>query len=233
MTSVNTSVTKIHTLSPSVKLIQLYCGHQSFQFIPGQWISVECNINHKSESAAYSISSTPNAKNQIEIAVKNIPEIPISDYLHNKIQSGDTLTISQAQGNVILPENMAGPIVFIAGGTGIAPLICMAKSLISKNHQSDIFFLSSAASVQECIFFQELQQLAQQHEQFHFQLATTRSNDTQAQFHSRINQAILSPLIQDNTSFYLCGPPKMVDKIHFLLTQSGAAEATIFFDKWW
>lgn len=232
MNTISTTVTNLVPLSPSVKLIRLFCGKNPFVFKPGQWISVQ-NGTDTAEVAAYSISSTPNDENQIDIAVKHIPEINISKYLHNQLKVGDALNISPAQGEIVLPNNVTGPVAFIAGGTGVAPLIAMARELIENNFRENITFMVSAPSLNECIFNQELQQLQRARSNFQFIFISTRDKSSQARHHGRINQSMLAPLAKQHRCFYLCGPPRMVDHVNFLLIQSGVDPDRIIFDRWW
>ncbi|MDH5326238.1 MAG: FAD-dependent oxidoreductase [Gammaproteobacteria bacterium] len=230
MTLSSAKITAIQALSPTVKLLELSC-EPPLSFIPGQWVLVEANRDGKTEAAAYSISSIPNSNNSIEIAVKHVTQIPISGYLH-QLKTGEPLQISAAQGDTVLPQNPTGPMVFIAGGTGIAPLLCMAKSLLQNQYTYPIRFLISCTTLDECIFHEELQQLRKTAD-FDFSITTTKEQNPKATYHGRINDAMLNPLLLDQAQFYLCGPPNMVDHVNERLIQCGVAAERVYFDKWW
>lgn len=231
MQTISTTVTKLTPLSPSVKLIRLFCGDTPFHFKPGQWISIQ--DKQSEQSAAYSISSIPNENNQIDIAVKHIPQIEISGFLHNRLKIGDAVNISPAQGSVVLPARLEKPVAFIAGGTGIAPFMSMTRKLLHSGFDKNITFLVSAASLQEFLFNEELKALSRKYARLDFRLTLTQSKDERADYHGRINEDMLKPLIERHQVFFLCGPPAMVDDVNKMLIACGVPMECIHFDKWW
>jgi ferredoxin-NADP reductase len=236
MSYLKAKISGIRRISPSVKLLEIDLGNQPFVYLPGQWVQLELNTRGSSQNAAFSITSTPNGKNAIEIAVKRIERFATSMFIHDELNVGDDVNISLAQGDTVLPENIAPiqPVVFIAGGTGITPFVSMLRQIYSIDRHFNATLLYSVTESEECLFYDELYEMEQSFENFQFLLTTTREAAHHADFFGRINSEMLKRTGLDHKAqFYLCGPPKMVDDIAALLEELGVAEQHVHYDKWW
>jgi ferredoxin-NADP reductase len=236
MSYLKARIADIRILSPSVKLFEIDLGGQHFSYIPGQWVNLKLRTDAANQSAAFSITSTPNGKNAIEIAVKRVEHLPTSLFIHDQLKVGDDINISEAQGDTVLPENIAQnqPIVFIAGGTGVTPFLSMLRRIFSIDRHFHATLLYSVSSADECLFYDELYEMEKAYEGFQFLLTTTREAAHHADFFGRINAEMLKLTGLDHKAqFYLCGPPQMVDDLAELLAELGVAESHIHYDKWW
>lgn len=236
MSYIKATISDIRTISPSVKLFDIDLGGQTFSYLPGQWVNLELQTGKANKNAAFSITSTPNGKNIIQIAVKRVEYVPTSLFIHEQLQIGDDINISQAQGDTVLPENIGQnqPIVFIAGGTGVTPFLSMLRQIYLKDRHFHATLLYSVTSADECLFYEELYEMAKSYEGFQFLFTTTREAAHHADFFGRINSEMLKLSGLDHKAqYYLCGPPPMVDDIAALLADLGVAESHIHYDKWW
>jgi len=236
MSYIKARISDIRTLSPSVKLFEINLGGQAFSYVPGQWISLKWQSGDTSQNAAFSITSTPNTKDSIEIAVKSAEHLPTSQLIHDQLKVGDPVNISRAQGDTVLPENIAQnqPMVFIAGGTGVTPFVSMLRQLFKLDRHSRATLLYSVSGADECLFYDELYEMEKSYEGFQFLLTTTREAAHHADFFGRINSDMLKLTgLDHNAQYYLCGPPQMVDEIAALLSDLGVAQSHIHYDKWW
>jgi ferredoxin-NADP reductase len=236
MSYLKARIADIRILSPSVKLFEIDLGGRHFSYIPGQWVNLKLRTDAANQSAAFSITSTPNGKNAIEIAVKRVEHLPTSLIIHDQLKVGDDINISEAQGDTVLPENIAQnqPIVFIAGGTGVTPFLSMLRRIFSIDRHFHTTLLYSVSSADECLFYDELYEMEKAYEGFQFLLTTTREAAHHADFFGRINAEMLKLTGLDHKAqFYLCGPPQMVDDIAVLLAELGVTESHIHYDKWW
>jgi ferredoxin-NADP reductase len=234
MTQYKATITEIRDLSPSEKLYEIDLGRQRFDYQPGQWVDLSLSPENAEQNASFSITSTPNGRNTIEIAVKRTEHFPISMRIHEQLHVGDGVSVSEAQGNVTLQEPIAEPVFFIAGGSGITPFISMLRQLYSKNPNARATLLYSVTDADECLFYDELYALRQEYKNFRFYLTTTREAMHHADFFGRIGSEMLRRTgIDYQAHYYLCGPPQMVDDINELLLELSVAPNHIHFDKWW
>lgn len=236
MSYIKARISDIRNLTPSVKLFEIDLGGQTFTYVPGQWVNLELQTGAADQNAAFSITSTPNGENVIEIAVKRVENLPTSRFLHDQLKIGDDINISQAHGETVLPDNIAQnqPIVFIAGGTGVTPFVSMLRKIYSIDRHFHSTLLYSVTSADECLFYDELYEMEQAYESFQFLLTTTREAAHHADYFGRINSEMLKLTGLDHKAqYYLCGPPQMVDDIAALLADLGVAASHIHYDKWW
>ena len=123
------------------------------EYLPGQYITIR--IDHPSTPTSprnYSLSDRPGT-GYFRISVKREPsqvaDAPhglISNHLHDAVGEGDVLEVGPPCGEFTLdPASANGrPIVMLAGGIGVTPLLAMAKALQHAQTQTPVFFLQAA-----------------------------------------------------------------------------------------
>ena len=117
-------VSKINYLTDNIVEITLrFPPTANFQFMEGQYIDVLWNAIRRS----YSIASISSDK-EITLLVKRIENGAMSDYWFNKIKPNDLVRIEGPKGTFFL-RNAATPLIFLATGTGIAPIQSILKKL--------------------------------------------------------------------------------------------------------
>jgi nitric oxide dioxygenase len=122
-------------------------------YLPGQYITVK--VGHPTTPTSprnYSLSDQPgtgyyriSVKRETS-TVKGAPDGLISNYLHDQVNVGDTIDVGPPCGEFTIdPSTKADrPIVFLAGGIGVTPLLSIAKSLVGKKSKIPIYFLQAA-----------------------------------------------------------------------------------------
>ncbi len=188
--------------------LQLVSEHQeSFDFKPGQFISVGIEIEGKMEYRAYSISSIP-SQDFLQLTIKRVEGGKVSNYLIDQLNEGDEVAVLAATG----PFNSVDcqprkKVVLLSAGCGITPVMSMAKSWITQDIEIDITFIHVAKNKEQTIFFEELELLNNIHANFHLKLLlkdNTGTNHSQG----RLDQEWLNTLCPDlaDRTVYLCGP---------------------------
>ena len=171
-------------------------------FIAGQYVTVLFPDLNIAEGKAYSISSAPSDP-FLALTIKKIGLY--SSELH-KLREGDELLISQPYGFLNPQFNM--PIVMIAGGVGISPLMSIIRDTLEKNPKREIQLWYSNHAPSDIIFERELNELKTIYKQFKIEHFITQDKTANEKYNQgRINIAeTISRMKPDAKSFYfICG----------------------------
>ena len=192
----------------------------------------------------YSMSAGPDGGRQLRIAVKQEsapieqPELPaglVSNYLHERVQPGDTLTAAGPMGDFFLDESSERPVVLLSGGVGITPMLSMLHRLVQTPSRA-VHFIHACENGQVHAFAEEVLALAAAHENVsvHFCYRNPSAADRQqAGYHAEglLNKALLqSWLALDDYDFYLCGPTGFMQATWQLLRSVGVAADRIRYE---
>lgn len=140
-----------------------------FQFSPGQFITLELTINGEMVNRSYTISSSPTQPHVISITVKRKPEGLVSNWLHDNMKLGMSISALGPTGDFTCVLHPAKKYLFLSGGSGVTPLMSMARSFHGLAEDANIVFLHSARTPADIIFKHELDLMA--FNQPHFQPA--------------------------------------------------------------
>lgn len=196
-------------------------------FKPGQYVTVTMNINGEDVVRAYSISSSPNQKEYIELTFQLVPDGKMTPKLY-ELKKGDKLQIEGPFGDFYYDDSMQ-KIVIIAGGCGIAPFRSMLEYIRDNNKDVKISLLYSCRKKNNIIFKEEMEKLA---EELGINYYLTLTRDEKWEGHrGRIDKEVLEK--QDLSSmFMLCGPEPMIKTMKKDLEELGVPEEQIKAEEW-
>lgn len=117
-----------------------------FFFKPGQFVTLELEIDAQQIMRSYTISSSPSVPYSFSITVKRVPGGLVSNWLHDNLNEGDVLAVHGPVGNFNCIDYPAERILMLSGGVGITPLMSMARWYFDTNANVDISFVHSARS---------------------------------------------------------------------------------------
>ncbi|GAA3925200.1 ferredoxin reductase [Litoribacillus peritrichatus] len=222
-------VLKVTTQTSSATSFRILPASHWQGFVPGQYITLEVEVNGVRLLRNYSISSTTaefNRSGTIDITVKAVDQGKVSNYLNKKLTAGDTLHISQAKGEFTLADHQQQPITFLAAGSGITPIMSMLESLCLQHRTAPVTLLYSVPTEKDLIFASQLQTLSQTHRFLRFIPYYSRTQ-------GRLNQEALSDLLNlskesaTQQRVYLCGPNEFMAAQTTHLTHMGVLPANI------
>ena len=161
-----------------------------------------------------------------------------SNYVHDQLQVGDVVELAPPCGEFTFtaPQHQQGPLVFIAGGVGITPILSMLHTALAEHSDREIIFLQCAINGSVRAFADELAALQSQHSNLktHLRLSEPNAKDLELKAHHSegfIDQALLDELIGDRQSeIYLCGPTPMLAHAWRLLKARGIADGDIHYE---
>ena len=174
---------------------------------------------------SYSISSAPE-NGRIELVVERLAEGEVSPYLTDELRDGDGLELRGPIGGWFAWDaEEGGPLLLIAGGSGIAPLMAMIRHRKAVGSDAPVRLLYSSRSYPEIIFRQELETLAADDETLEVFHTLTRSRpEGWPGYDRRIDEEMLQEvayLPEEQPLAFVCGPTPLVETVATALVEKG------------
>ena len=208
-----------------------------FKFIPGQYITIQIELDSNILRRAYSICSSPNS-DELRVAIKEVENGTFSVYANKNLKVGDILEVAVPEGRFILKSessNKKNYIAFVAG-SGITPVMSMIKSVLETEEESKFILVYGNKSVDKTIFKNELDKLVDVYNnQFEVNYVFSQKLDGDA-FSGRISSEIVHEIsnnIYEHISFdeyFLCGPESMINLVKETLLKNNINNNIIKFE---
>lgn len=199
----------------------------ALSFLPGQYVNV--SVPGTTQTRAYSFSSLPK-DGTVGFLVRNIPGGLMSSYLADRAAPGDRLAVTGPIGSFYLREARR-PILFLAGGTGLAPFLAMLEALEASGATSPVHMIYGVTTDADLVEVDRLTSFAERIPGFTF--ATVVADVASA--HERKGYVTHhlpdAALHGGDVDVYLCGPPPMVDAVRAFLAERDVKPASFHFEK--
>jgi glycine betaine catabolism B len=203
-----------------------------FNYKPGQFVTLNLEIDGEEVLRSYSISSTPSRPHTIEITVKRVPaeqkDLPpglVSNWLHDNLRVGSEIKISGPLGKFSCWQHPSPKLLLISGGSGITPMMSMSRWICDTVADCDVVFLHSAKHPADIIYHQELLMLAARHQNFRPLITVTgwQSGQGWLGLRGRITADLLQSLVPDlmERRIFVCGPGAFMEATKAIATQLG------------
>lgn len=230
-------VVRIKQLTHDIKEFRLeLLNPQEMAFRAGQYVQVDSKpYAHVSEvvSRAYSISSLPSEKGVVELIVRLVPGGICTTYLHNHVQEGDEITLAGPFGDFFIRKG-AEELLFIAGGSGLAPIKAMVLDLLEQGCEKQMTFFFGAVKARDLYYVDLFTQLAEEYANFHY-IPALSDPDPEDDWQGEVGliTEVVARRVKDGRGkqAYLCGSPGMIQACLNVLAQIGVDESQIFYDK--
>lgn len=205
-----------------------------FNFIAGQYITLQKELNDSAIRRAYSICSTPES-GEIRVAIKAVENGTFSVYATSDLKEGDVIEISAPEGRFLLTPEANKNYIGFAAGSGITPILSMVKSVLENDSSSTFTLVYGNKSVADAIFYDELVALSSSYPNFNLEFVFSRERNENGKF-GRIDKGMTNLFIKNKykeTSFdaaFLCGPEAMINTVSDTLQENGFAYENIHFE---
>ena len=218
--------------TPRARIARLDLDDHAFDYAPGQAISIASHGHEKRRP--YSIASAPEDAQRdgyLELLIGVDAEGKPGPHL--ALDPGELVDVEGPLGTFTFPPDPEERrFVFIAGGTGIAPLRAMLRHALMVPHRN-IGLFYSARTPDEFAFEDELRGLADAGE---IELRQTVTRATESDWsgpRGRLDRDALEELVHDPATLcFVCGPPALVDEMPKILTDLGIPRARIKIEEW-
>ncbi len=194
--------------------------------LPGQHVDVRLTAEDGYQAVrSYSIASAPR-QGRLALTIERLEDGEVSPYLVDEVLSGDPLEFfGPIGGFFIWTEAMGGPLLLIAGGSGIAPIMSMIRARTAVSSPASTRLLYSARSADDLIFHDEIGRLAERDERFQAWFTLTRQQpELWRGYRRRIDLEMLREVAwmpEDRPLIYICGPTPFVEVASTILVDLG------------
>jgi ferredoxin-NADP reductase len=198
-----------------------WAGHRA-----GQHVDVRLTAEDGYQAQrSYSIASAPE-DGRVELLVERLEDGEVSPYLTDELRAGDGLELRGPIGGWFAWETReGGPLLLVAGGSGIAPLMAMIRHRQAAGNGTPTRLLFSSRSYEEIIFRQELERLASGDETLQIIHTLTRSRpEGWTGYDRRIDEEMLDEVAfppGEGPLAFVCGPTPLVETVATALVGLG------------
>jgi len=202
---------------------------KGFDFKPGQFVSLGIEIDGKMEYRAYSISSLP-GQTSLQLTIKRVEQGVVSNHIVDALQVGDEVSVLKPAGSFNSIDNTPKrKVALISAGCGITPVMSMVKHWMAEQSDVDIDFVHMAKSPKQTIYYDELERLDREFDQFDLKLLLKDRQDSRHP-QGRLDKAWLHDLCDDilDRTVYLCGPVQFMQDMETSLQELGFDMAHFF-----
>ncbi|WP_186209108.1 benzoate 1,2-dioxygenase electron transfer component BenC [Burkholderia gladioli] len=220
------TVSKVEPHEDAAIVLELEADASAPVFLPGQYVNIE--VPGSGQHRSYSFSSAP-GDTRLAFLIKKIPGGVMSRWLE-AARPGDTLQMHGPLGSFYLRE-LRRPLLFLAGGTGLAPFLSMLEVLARSAPTQRVHLIYGVTRDLDLVQVEAIEAYAARLPNFSFATVVADAAST----HPRkgwVTQHIPADALTDGeVDVYLCGPPPMVDAMRRYFDETGVKPRSFHYEK--
>ncbi len=233
ITKYTATVTKVTQLNSSVKLFRLSFT-KSFHFQAGQFIILDVtDVEGRHQRRSYSIASSPEHTDYIELCIKIIPDGRVSGVL-DTITEGSIVELDGPYGKFTIDKKQKKELIMVAAGVGVAPFRSLLLDLYHAGYDAPVSLFFGFRFIEDYIFKDEFEQLKRLYKKFSFFPVISRPDGSHEGFDVGHINTVLSKYIKcsDNKMVYICGSLPMVKDVVVAFEEINFTRDQIKTDAW-
>jgi len=226
--SFDTAVLSLDKLSADVVRLRLV-RPDNYAYLPGQFLNL---TNDTGVTRSYSLASVPELDDFLELHIRHVPGGQVSGWVAEKLQTGDTVTISQAAGQCsYLPGRETQSLLLVGTGTGLAPLVGIVRDALQQRHSGPIHLYHGSSTTEGLYLVSELLAMDEANAVFHYHPCVSQGTPPQGMQSGRAANVALEDFAQlSGWRVFLCGREDMVKTLQKKSFLAGASMQDIFAD---
>lgn len=188
--------------------------NDKIKFLSGQYIQLE--VPGTSQNRAFSIATPPdeNGNETIELQIRRVKGGLASKYIFETLKLNDVLKFSGPFGRFVLRKKFSNPILFLAGGTGLAPIKSMILDAFNSGLKQEMYLFHGVRSTRDLYDDELFKELENKHSNFHY-IPALSEKLPEDKWDGELGfvHEVLGRRFEKFTGFkaYISGPPPMVD----------------------
>ncbi len=222
------TVETIESLTDDIVRLRLR-PNKSMEFSPGQYANLQFAPEY---IRPYSMAGVC-TDDIMEFHVRLVPDGRVSGFISNQLRVGASVRVSGPMGTAYLRRKHDGPMLCIAGGTGLAPILSIVRGVIDAGMSNPIHVYVGARSPQDVYGLDVLEALRKQYADLHVHVVvTSREDDKKPGYREGFVTDAVDNDWPDLIGWraYLCGSPPMVEAAALIAKDKGVAPEHIYAD---
>lgn len=227
---------RVIALTPSTKHFEWEMAEGGpFEYYAGQFVSLEVRRDGEKETRPYSIASAPRDGKTFDLCLNRVEGGYVSNFLCD-LEPGAVVDVQGPHGSFVASQPVEQELVFIATGTGIAPIRGMLEEIFAgaAEPKHDVTLIFGVRNPNTILYRGEFEALAREHARFHF-VPTLSWPPADWKGKTGYVQEHLRQIFAGRKDFkaYICGLKAMVDEVRFILKEEfGLDRKQIRFEKY-
>lgn len=216
-------------------IVSLKLKADAFVFHPGQYADI--TIPGTEDRRSFSMATTQSTPGEVEFLIKKYEGGHFSGLLDDGISVGDTIKVSGPYGRFTIKEGHVLPVVCIAGGAGMAPVLSLLRHLSETESTRPVRFYYGARTAADMFYVEEIVKLGERLADFKLVVGLSSQMPTDGEdLGYEPQQGMITDIVEANepelrsTELYLCGPPPMVDAALELAERKMVPDDQVFHD---
>ena len=204
---IKATVLAVESLTHDIRRVVLKPA-KPIEFSPGQYAQLQFAADY---IRPYSMAGIA-GDDTLEFHVRVVPEGRVSGYVDTQLKPGDSVRVSGPLGTAYLRRKHEGPVLCVAGGTGLAPILSILRGALSWRMANPFHLYFGVRSPRDVYGLDWLLDLQKRHPDFHLNVVVTSGGDPREQRCGLVTDAIEADLPHlEGWRAYLCGSPPMVE----------------------
>lgn len=202
-------------------------------FLPGQYVNIEIPGSDDGQgnpvTRSYSFANGPH-EDRLIFLIKLTPGGAMSTYLTDRAAQGEPIAFTGPHGSFFL-RDADRPVLLLAGGTGLAPILSMLRKLHSDNSRRTVHLIYGVSTDVDLVAVDEIEWFAGRLPGFTWDHCV--SDPASSAPNKGYVMSLIGPghLNDGDVAIYLCGPPPMVESVRHHVTQAGIEPTGFYYEK--
>jgi glycine betaine catabolism B len=197
----------------------------AFDFRPGQFVSCQLPVGGETLIRPYSIASSPEENRRLELVLNLVPGGPGSHYLFG-LPLGATVRFTGPWGTFVVDQAPSAETVFVADGTGIAPIRPMLRRALATATGHRLHLLAAAASPERVLYRAELETMRRTSPLFSWDHVASDA------LVREVTRRYVERDADRSRRFFICGVGAIVPTLRDLLRRAGYERRAVQYEKW-
>ena len=220
------TVSKIEPHNDAAVVLELDVEAAAPVFLPGQYVNID--VPGSAQHRSYSFSSAP-GESRIRFLIKKIPGGVMSTWLESACP-GNRVELTGPLGSFYL-RAVERPLLFLAGGTGLAPFLAMLEVLARVASQQKVHLIYGVTRDLDLVQVEALDGYAAKLPNFSYATVVADADSAHPRKGWVTQHIPVEALNEGDVDVYLCGPPPMVDAVRQYFDDNGMKPNSFHYEK--